>query len=112
MSFPDLAAKQQISRDGGYRPKWSRDGQEVFFFDRFIQSSGRMMRARRATSGGTIAWQEPTALFEVSRVWDFDLAPDGTSFYFAAPNPDAPARELNVVVNWVQETLADTAPQR
>ena len=32
-SFPEAAAKQQISTGGGEFPVWSRDGDEVFYLD-------------------------------------------------------------------------------
>jgi hypothetical protein len=104
VSFPDLGAKQQVSREGGIMPGWSATGQELFFFDRVDGERGRMMVARRAGPGG-IAWQQPVPLFEVARVHTFALARDGKSFYFGAPNPDAAAREILVVVNWLPEVL-------
>jgi dipeptidyl aminopeptidase/acylaminoacyl peptidase len=109
VSFPDLNAKQQVSREGGYVPKWSTTGLELLFFDRPMLVPGRMMMARRATATGAIAWQEPKALFDVPRADDFDVARDGRSIYFSAPNPDGPAREIHVVVNWLQEVLAGNA---
>ena len=109
VSFPDLRARQQVSRDGGFWPHWSATGQELFFFDGFLRLPGRMMMARRAGGAGAIAWQEPKPLFEVPRVFDCVVARDGQSVYFVAPNPEGPAREINVVVNWLQEALIETA---
>jgi eukaryotic-like serine/threonine-protein kinase len=107
VSFPDLRAKQQVSRDGGYRPTWSSTGGELFFFDRLYLSSGRLMMATRVTSAGAIEWQQPQPLFEVPRVYDVAIAGDRRSVYFLAPNPDGPAREINVVVNWLRESLTN-----
>jgi len=112
VSFPDMSAKQQVSRDGGFAPRWSATGRDLFFFDRFYMLPGRMMMARRTDDSRALAWEDPKPLFEVPRVADFTPARDGRSIYFIAPNPDGPAREINVVVNWLQETLAGTAPQR
>ena len=33
----------------------------------------------------------------------FGVAPDGQHFAILAPNPDSPAREINVVLNWFEE---------
>jgi serine/threonine protein kinase len=107
VSVPDLGAKQQVSRDGGFWPEWSVTGRDLYFFDRFTLSPGTMMATTRATNAGAVAWQQPRALFKVPRVSDSTMARDGQSVYFIAPNPDAPAREINVVVNWLQEALIE-----
>jgi len=104
VSLPDLGAKQQVSREGGVLPRWSATGEELFFFDRYFGERGRMMVARRAGAGG-MAWQEPVPLFEVARAQDFAVARDGRSIYFLAPNTNAAAREIFVVVNWLQEVV-------
>jgi len=54
-------------------------------------------------------WQEPEPLFNVPRVFDKAIAHDGRSLYFLAPNPDSPAREINIVVNWLQDSLTATS---
>jgi hypothetical protein len=108
VSVPDLVGKQQVSRDGGFLPHWSATGQELFFLDGLYLSLGRMMSARRAAGADTIAWQDPIPLFDVPSVNRFAPARDGRSVYFIAPNPDGPAREIHVVVNWLQEALAET----
>jgi Tol biopolymer transport system component len=104
VSLPGLGRTQQVSREGGMLPRWSATGDELFFFDRYYGESGRMMVARRAGAGGS-TWQEPVPLFEIARAQDFDVARDGRSMYFAAPNPQAPAREIFVVVNWLREVV-------
>ena len=105
MSLPDFGAKQQISRDGGSRPRWSSTGEALFFLQGAWTSPGRMMMARRVAGQQSFAWQDPMPLFDVPRVEQFDVARDGRSIYFVAPNPEGPAREINVVVNWLQESL-------
>ena len=103
VSLPGLGRTQQLSREGGVLPRWSARGDELFFFDHYYGESGRMMVARHAPGGST--WQEPVPLFEIARAQDFDVARDGRSMYFAAPNPQAPAHEIFVVVNWLQEVV-------
>ncbi|MGH7468648.1 MAG: protein kinase domain-containing protein [Longimicrobiales bacterium] len=105
VSFPGLGGKKQVSRAGGAIPHWSRTGQELFFFDRPGTTPGRMMMTLRVGSNGDV-WQQPVPLFDVPYVDDFAVAPDASSFYLLSRNPDAPARELHVVVNWLQEVLA------
>jgi len=104
VSLPGLGRTQQVSREGGVLPRWSANGAELFFFDRYYGESGRMMVARRTGAGGS-TWLEPVPLFDIARAQDFEVARDGRSMYFAAPNPKAPAREIFVVVNWLREVL-------
>jgi len=113
VSFPGLGAKQQVSRGGGRMPRWSASGQELFFFqpfDRGLMASGRMMIARRVGGGSGTAWQEPQPLFEVAQGEKaFVPAANGRTLYFVAPNPEGPACEIHVVVNWLQEVLDGNA---
>src|SRR4051812_15660993 len=105
LSFPDLGAKQQVSRDGGVLPRWSAGGEELFFFDRYVGERGRMMLARR-TAPGAVAWNEPTPLFEIAQVQDFVIAHDGRSIYLVAPNPSSGAHEIFVATNWLQDLFS------
>jgi Tol biopolymer transport system component len=102
VSLPRFGRTEQISRDGGVLARWSPSGDALFFFDRYYGESGRMMVARRTGAGGS-TWLDPVPLFDVARVQDFQVGRDGRSMYLAAPNPDAPARAIFVVVNWLQE---------
>jgi hypothetical protein len=98
VSFPNLGGKQQVSREGGGAPRWFATGQGLFFLSR-----GRLMMARRLLSSGVIAWQNPASLFDVALGRAFVGAREPDSFYFFAPNPKAPAREIRVVQNWFEE---------
>ncbi len=41
--------------------------------------------------------------FSYSLAPDYDVAPDGQHFVILDANPDSPAREINVVLNWFEE---------
>jgi Tol biopolymer transport system component len=110
-SLTNLGAKQMVSRDGAAGPQWSATDQELFFWSGNWGSPGRIMMARRVAGAGTIAWENPVRLFDVPRINDFAVARDGRSFYFVAPNPDGPAREIHVMLNW-QEELKQRVPTR
>jgi Tol biopolymer transport system component len=106
VSVPDLGTKQMITREGAGYPQWSPAGQDLFFWDRLgLLGGGRMMKTRRV--GGSL-WRTPVPLFEVSPRSSvmFAVAKDGKSFYTVKANPDAPAREILVVVNWLQDVLS------
>jgi hypothetical protein len=112
VSFPDLAGKQMVSREGAGYPQWSPTSREVFFWDRVVGvgsgpgRSVRMMMSHRDAHAGA-AWQNPVALFEApSFSFSFAQALDGRSFYVVKANPNAAAREIFVVVNWLQDLLS------
>jgi Tol biopolymer transport system component len=109
VSFPDLAVKQQVSREGGFYPQWSSDDKELFFIGGAWDTPARMMHARRAADSGALAWESPERLFNIPNGYDFDVAPNGRSFYYVAPNPDAHAREIRIVVNWLKELLSNSS---
>src|SRR5258708_1455994 len=78
--FPDArVAKHQVSVAGGMRPRWSRDGRELFFVDDRIDLISVPMSGGAAFSAGA-----PTHLFNAepyvpgSRM--FDVSPDGKRF--------------------------------
>ncbi|MCH7715902.1 MAG: hypothetical protein IH876_07215 [Gemmatimonadetes bacterium] len=56
------------------------------------------------TQGRSLRSGTPQALFPTSmEIPQFDVTPDGQHFVVLAPNPDAPAREIRVVLNWFEE---------
>ena len=58
--FPDVTSgKWQVSTDGGTRPLWARNGQELFY----LAPDGALMRVPW-TRGTTWAAATPTKLFE------------------------------------------------
>ena len=79
-------------------PIWAAAGNELFY-----RSRGRLMAARVSTEG-TFSREVPRLLFEP--IAGYDVAPDGQRILITVPNPDAPAREIEVVVNWVEELKA------
>src|SRR5262249_26972097 len=112
VSSPDFGAKQMVSREGAGYAEWSSTGHELFFWQLpgftsgVEQQSVRMMMSRRAGTTGP-AWQTPVSLFELS-IADTMFAParDGRSLYVNKANPNSPAREIFVVVNWLQDVLS------
>jgi len=96
VSFPALGGKRQVSTDGGGVPKWAAAGNELFYRSR----TGLM--AARVSTEGTFSREVPRLLFEAP-MREYDVAPDGQRFLISVPNPDAPAREIQVVVNWLEE---------
>ena len=103
----------QVSKGGGTRPVWSRDGREIFYLD----PTTAMMSVTVHTKP-TFSADNPTKLFDgpwyagqTGRI--YDVSRDGRRFLMikaatsgqatsgqAAP---APATPLNVVLNWSEE---------
>ncbi|MCU1385120.1 MAG: hypothetical protein JWL71_3817 [Acidobacteria bacterium] len=109
--FPNVTAQKWIvSRGGGSRPAWSRDGQQIFF----ISPAGEMMRVAVQRSGSTLAAATPVTLFHgpyylgggavAGRT--YDVAADGRFLMMkpvsGAPSPSS-GGNIEVVVNWFEE---------
>ena len=108
--FPDvLRAVWQVSTEGGTRPLWARNSQELFY----LTATGALMRVG-VTRGPTWAAAAPTRLFEgrygaaafhYGRT--YDVSPDGRRFLMvkdsAAGDPNATPASMVVVLNWFEE---------
>jgi tRNA A-37 threonylcarbamoyl transferase component Bud32 len=106
-SYPGLAAKQQISMNGGRLPEWSAQSGELFFLNRDT------MMVSSVSTENRFEWTTPRALFAKadfpSLDFSFSVSADGQRFLYPAQNPDAPAREIHVVLNWFEELRAREA---
>ena len=110
--FPNVnAGKQQVSRDGGRAPLWSRDGTKLYYL-----RGDNMMMVVRVTAGATLGLSEPQTLFQVppsmtgvgfedfsAYYTPWDIARDGR-FIMArsvAGASDAQPATIIVVENWL-----------
>jgi len=96
--FPNTSASlTQVSTGGGTVPEWSRDGREIFY------ANGKSELARVAVRpGAPFAVGEPSTLFSLDRVADWDVAPDGRIIMIRALEGEQ-ASQLVVVENFFQE---------
>jgi len=101
VSFPELGAKRQISQRGGWLAQWDAQGNELFY----RSLSGEVMVVPITALGRSLRSEAPRVLFPDpdTPMPQFSVAPDGQHFAILAANPDAPAREINVVLNWFEE---------
>lgn len=94
--------RKRISTTGGRMPVWSRDGSELFF----IATDGQLMSSSIKTSGGTLEFSTPKALFKTRMLADmgsaheFDISPDGKLFLIGTLIGDSQAPAPTVVLNW------------
>jgi DNA-binding winged helix-turn-helix (wHTH) protein len=83
---------QPISTDGGFSPRWSADGNELFY----LAADGAVMSVR-VTAGSDVG--VPVRLFTVPGAHPaWAVAADGSRFLFAVPV--APAPPIHIVRNW------------
>jgi hypothetical protein len=80
---------------GGSRPRWSREGRELFY----IARDGKVM-AVPVTSGTTFVPGVPVPLFDtrVAGFAPYDVTPDGR--FLISTIPEASASPIGVVLNW------------
>ena len=108
--FPDVSSGYwQVSFEGGTRPLWARNSQELFY----LSATGALMRVG-VTRGPTWAATAPTKLFEGrygaaanQSGRTYDIAPDGTRFLMIKPagaaDQTAVPTSLVIVQNWREE---------
>ncbi len=100
VQFPPTGGKQQVSTDGGVTPRWSAAGDELFFW------KGDTLMATRVSTAGSFRRETPRPLFALPDVGDYDVTADGQRFLVMVKNPDAPAEEIHVVLNWFEKLKA------
>ena len=99
---PEIGGTEQVTTGGGTAPRWSRQGDELFYW----RSDSLMVRS--VSTGERFSREAPRFLFRLPTVVrnvqsvGYDVAPDGR-FLAQVRNPDAPAREIHVVQNWFEE---------
>jgi eukaryotic-like serine/threonine-protein kinase len=99
--FPGGGAQYQVSTNGGERPVWSRDGNQIFY-----RESLKLMAVAVKTQGRALELGTPSELFEVavrnlSGRW-YDVSPDGRFLMNTSP-PSAQVKSFELVVNWLAE---------
>jgi serine/threonine protein kinase/Tol biopolymer transport system component len=101
--YPAVAARWQISVDGGQDPIWARSGRELFF------RNARKLTAVSIDPTRNPPHASPRELFEGDFIYgepitDYDAHPDGQRFVMIRPaRADAPVRHINLVLNWFRE---------
>ena len=98
---PPATGQVTVSVNGGEKPRWSRDGTELFF----ITQDGAIMAAD-VEFGERFVAGVPRELFRTAGDDDFDVHPDGERFLILMPLEDARERTITVVQNWWVELEA------
>jgi serine/threonine-protein kinase len=108
-SFPDTAARVQVSVGGGATPVWAPDGNRIYYFN-----VARFMAADVATSprfrvvGRKLIFDRPNAQSDPF-LPDYDVGRGKAPYLFLKPaKPDA---EIRVIANWADK-LREMKPKR
>jgi Tol biopolymer transport system component len=99
-SFPGPGGQFQVSRNGGWAPRWRRDGKEIFF----LGLDGTMMAAD-VTLGKEVQASVPRALFPTTMLRGSDrhvyaVTGDGKRFLLRVPDQRQASTPITMVLNW------------
>lgn len=103
-AFPGPGGKRQVSTTGGDRPRWRKDGKELYYLD----LGTRMMVAEVDGAGSSFQTGSVRALFDASphpAASPYDVSADGQRFIVVGVPADASRSSINVVVNWDRELV-------
>jgi Tol biopolymer transport system component len=97
--FPPTGSRWQVSTSGGFSPRWSRDGKELFF----IAANGTLT-AVPVSGSKAIEFGAATPLFQTTfrdaAYGNYAVAPDGKRFLLNLPPKRQDVRPITVVLNW------------
>ena len=98
MSYPDGAEVVPVSDAGGSRPRWRRDGKELYY----LSLTGWLMAVEVLEDG---LFRKPERLFEMPIMENYGVSAEGDRFLIAIPldGEEDSSLLINVVVNWFEE---------
>jgi hypothetical protein len=95
-SYPGGASRVQVSSAGGFQPRWSRDGRELFYV------TGDAIVGVEVRADGTVGM--PTRLVDRANYFikfeSYDVSQDGRRFLMIRRDEGSVPRQLNVILNW------------
>jgi Tol biopolymer transport system component len=98
--FPGMGARWKISTEGGFSPRWSRSGRELFYRD------GHDLMAVAVDSSKGFTAGRPRALFkDTVPPWlngGYDVSPDGQRFVTMEIEEDG-AKRIVMLLDWFEE---------
>jgi Tol biopolymer transport system component len=96
--FPAPSAKSRISVSGGQRPRWRRDGKEIFY----VGDDGRLM-ATQIKAGATVEASAPKPVFNLpgpASIEFYDVSGDGRRFLIGSTARAGSRSPITIVLNW------------
>ncbi len=101
-AFPGPGVALQVSTEGGSEPVWSRNGQLLYF------RSGDKMLSVRMTTRPVLTAGPPRTIFEGRYMRSdtggagYDVSSDGRFLMVQPVEPEEPATQFNIVLNWFE----------
>ena len=99
-SYPSGANRTLVSSGGGFQPRWSRDGRELFYV------TGDAIMGVDVRADGSVG--VPRRLVDRAeyfiRFQSYDVSPDGKRFLMIRRDEGSVPRQLNVILNWRAES--------
>ena len=99
-SYPSGANRFPVSAGGGFLPRWSRDGRELFYL---TADAVAAVAIRPDGSFGAPRRLFDRTNFFTPRFRCYDISPDGKRFLMIRRDPGSVPRQLNVILNWSGE---------
>lgn len=101
MDFPSGSQRVRVSKSGGFKPRWRRDGKELFY----VAADGSMMAAKIAVVDGRLT-AESQRLFDANLKlftnYDANYAVRSDGQRFLGIAKESPSRDVDIqmVLNW------------
>ena len=102
--FPKGGRRTTVSNNGGWEPRWSPDGRELFYVE------GTTLTVVSVDTSETFSARSRTPLFEHPSLANpfypqYDVSADGQRFIIPTPIEDTPGAKpmIRVVQNWAEE---------
>ena len=98
--FPGAGDKRQVSLDGGFSPRWRRDGKEIFY----VAPDRKLMSAAVNVKGDALEVAQVRPLFGPVNFtdnfyYDYDVSANGQRFLILPPTQTS-GEGVTVVQNW------------
>lgn len=99
--FPSTGSvRWQVSREGGYQPRWSVDGKELFYV-----RPDKTLVCVKVEAGNEFKFAPPEVLFKIkvddlNEIWHYDVTLNGERFLINEVAEESVPEEVAVVVNW------------
>jgi hypothetical protein len=93
--------KWQISNAGGAKPRWRRDGRELYY----IAADGELMAVPVQSTAANVGAGLPVPLFQThpKGYFPYDVAPDGRFLIDTASGGATAGSSITLVLNWMAD---------
>jgi serine/threonine protein kinase len=93
--FPNPNSKLAVSTEGGYAPRWSPDGKQLFY----VADNGSLVAASLLEGKSGLQVTTSRLLFDNHGSF-FDVAPDGKRFLTLRNAENQPVAPITLITNW------------